>query len=307
MDSEFFIKFEIPPFPCVQTQSDFFLIGSCFTEHIGKRLNDSGFQTDVNPFGILFNPISIHQALKRIVSQDHYHQEHLFLNHEKRYVSFDHHGRFSGSDSKLVLEEINHSIDSACNRLKKADIIIITLGSAWVYKLLSSNKVVANCHKVPAKEFAKVLLTVSEIITALQGIQDCFNKANSDAKLIWTVSPVKHLKDGVVENQISKASLIMAVYQIVKEEKNYYFPAYEIVTDELRDYRFFERDHSHPNLLAIDYVWERFLQTCFEPEALEKVKEAQSLNKLLKHKKLHEDSIEDSLRSRILNFMNKYS
>lgn len=306
MDTTFFIKFPIPAHLCVTPQSNFWLIGSCFTEHIGKKLNESGFEKAINPFGILFNPVSIHRALQRIVSREYYSEEELFLTHEKRYVSFDHHGRFSGQDSHLVVEEINRSINIAYENLKKADIVIITLGSAWVYKLLSSGNVVANCHKVPAKEFAKSLLTSSEISNALKGIKDCLLQINPDAKIIWTISPVKHLKDGVVENQVSKASLILAVHQLIEETKDYYFPAHEIVTDELRDYRFFEKDLAHPNLLAVEYVWERFLQTCFFPEALEKAQEAESLNKLLQHNTLHEEVNSESLRKRINDFQKKF-
>jgi hypothetical protein len=306
MDTTFFIKFPIPAHLCVTSQSNFWLIGSCFTEHIGKKLNESGFETAINPFGILFNPVSIHRALQRIVSQAYYSEEELFLTHEKRYVSFDHHGRFSGPDLPGVLETINQSINSAYENLKNADVVIITLGSAWVYRLLSSGNVVANCHKVPAKEFAKSLLTSTEIMSALKGIKDCLKQINPNAKVIWTISPVKHLKDGVVENQISKASLIMAVHHLIEETEDYYFPAYEIVTDELRDYRFFEKDLAHPNLLAVDYVWERFLKTCFFVDALEKAKEAESLNKLLQHKKLHEEVNSESLRKRISDFQKKF-
>ncbi len=308
MTVSFSIKFPIEPFKIIEENSIILLIGSCFTEHIGSKLNNSGFETIINPFGILFNPISISNSLKRIINNVVYSKSELYQTHEGRYVSFDHHGRFSGNDGTKVMEEINVSLLEANESLKTADCLIITLGSAWVYRHIEKNKIVANCHKVPNKEFEKELLKIETILDSLkQSISDLKN-FNKNLKIIFTISPVKHLRDGVIENQQSKATLILAIAELLKNktENVYYFPAYEIVTDELRDYRFFETDHAHPNQLAFDYVWERFTETCFTLKAVEKINEAEGLSKAFAHKTLHNESLNENLHQRIKSYLNKY-
>lgn len=308
MTVSFSIKFPIEPFSIVKEDSEILMIGSCFTEHIGNKLNNAGFKTTLNPFGILFNPISISNAISRIVKEELYKKSELHKNQEERFVSFDHHGRFSGNKPDKVLEEINSSLINAHKNLKSADCIIVTLGSAWVYKYLEQNRIVANCHKIPNKEFEKELLEIETIVSSMNRAIDDLKSVNPNIKIVFTISPVKHLRDGIIENQRSKATLILAIEALLKSSnKNlYYFPAYEIVTDELRDYRFFETDHAHPNQLAIDYVWERFIETCFTTKAIEKANEAENITKALAHKTLHSEMQNENLDKRIKEYIKKY-
>lgn len=283
------IDFPVHPFRIIEPNSNIMLIGSCFTENIGERMLAGGINVNINSFGILYNPISISNAILRIHRKSFYTPEDLFENHERRFVSFDHHGRYSGYDAAEVLEKINMSIEEAHFFLKKADCLIITFGSAWVYRYLKKDKIVANCHKVPSKEFSRSMLEVAEI-------DEVFNEAILELKrnypalnIICTISPVKNLRDGVTENLQSKSSLVLACRQLMNRryEQVYYFPAYEIVTEELRDYRFYETDHSHPNKLAVDYLWERFTELCFKESAFEKLKTSQQLLKAMEHRSLH--------------------
>ena len=308
MGVSFSINFPIEPFKIIRENSEIFLMGSCFTEHIGTKLNNAGFKTFVNPFGILFNPVSITNAIKRIVNKQVYSIGELIKNQEGRYCSFDHHGFFSNIDKDKTIDEINVALLEAHENLKKTECIIITLGSAWIYRHIGLNKLVANCHKLPNTEFEKQLLSVDKLVDSIKEAIVHIRTINPNSKIIFTISPVKHLRDGIVENQQSKASLIMALGECLKakDENLYYFPAYEIVTDELRDYRFFEADHCHPNQLAIDYVWERFTETCFSPKAIEKALDAEKLNKALAHKTLHNVELNENLMQRINNYLKKY-
>lgn len=308
MSIRFSIKFPINPFKIIKEDSKIVLIGSCFTEHIGNRLNMAGLKTTINPFGILFNPLSIANSINRILNLEVYTKEDLTLNQEGRFVSFDHHGRFSGPDADKAVDEINTALMGANKAIIAANILIVTLGSAWVYKHLSKNKIVANCHKIPNHEFEKELLDVQTIVSSLKETLKKIRVHNPDCKILFTISPVKHLRDGVVENQRSKATLILAISKVLKSGDNntYYFPAYEIVTDELRDYRFFEADHAHPNQLAIDYVWQRFVETCFTEKAIEKATEAERLSKALVHKSLHTEAVNENLEQKIKRYLEKY-
>lgn len=308
MSVRFAIKFPIEPFKIIKEDSEMVLMGSCFTEHIGNKLNQAGFKTAINPFGILFNPLSIANSIHRILNLEVYKKEDLILNQEGRFVSLDHHGRFSGHEADKVIEEINASLLAANHSIKTADVMIITLGSAWVYKHLEKNKIVANCHKIANHQFEKQLLSIDSIVTALNQTIKAIKIQNPGLGIVFTISPVKHLRDGVIENQRSKATLILALNEVLKsgDETLYYFPAYEIVTDELRDYRFFETDHAHPNQLAIDYVWQRFTETCFTEKALEKATEAENLNKSLAHKILHTEGLNENLEQKIKGYIKKY-
>ena len=308
MGVSFFIDFPIPPFKIVVPESNFLLVGSCFSEHIGNKLLGAGFETMINPFGILYNSSSLAESIRRIATRELYTEADLLKNHEGRFVSFDHHGRFSGSDASEVLASINNSLSRAHEFIKKATCTVITLGSAWVYKLAPENRIVANCHKFPASRFEKILLPLDEVVAHLKNIHQSIRAVNPGAEIIWTISPVKHLRDGVVENQQSKSVLISALHEhrASVENPGHYFPAYEIVNDELRDYRFFDSDHAHPNALAIDYVWERFLQTCFTAAALEKVSLSDKLARGLNHRSLHSESPSPNLHERILHYLEKY-
>ncbi len=289
MSLPLFIKFPIPPHKVIGPDEKIFLIGSCFTEHIGNFLVERAFDVMMNPYGILFNPVSIANALREIIAKRAYGLNDLIKTGDGRYVSIHHHGHYSGTDPHEVVSEINKSINEAHDFLKNCETCIFTLGSAWVYTLLSKDSIVANCHKIPAEHFKKSLLTVNQIFETLKGMREDLNMFNANCKLILTISPVKHLKDGVIENQQSKASLILAVKEILELNslRDYYFPAYEIVVDELRDYRFYDKDLAHPNALAIEIVWQKFIQTYFNDKALLKLSEAENLLKGIRHKPLH--------------------
>lgn len=256
---------EVKPhhFPfAIEHNSQVVMLGSCFAENIGAKLKQSKFQADVNPFGILFNPFSIMNAIERILNNRFYSSEDLRKVND-HFVSLDHHGRFNSEDDSQVLAEINTSLSEGREALLKADVVFITLGSAWVYEHISSGHIVANCHKIPNKEFKKRLLTFQEIHLILRHIPQFLASEKVKANIVFTISPVRHWKDGAVENQRSKALLIAAAQEVVEEyDLCHYFPAYEIMMDDLRDYRFYGADMLHPTEQAIDYIWQRF-QTSF--------------------------------------------
>jgi hypothetical protein len=305
MAGKFTIPFSITPLRFVVPNDRFFLIGSCFTEHIGSKLASAGFGVLSNPFGIIYQPMAISNAINRIIKNEMYTTADLFKNHEGRYVSFDHHGIFSGIEAEKVIAEINMAITEAHMQLKTSNMVIITMGTAWAYRLNSSQQWVANCHKVPQNQFSKHLLEVDSVVASMEETIRLVNSFNPNAKIILTVSPVKHLNDGVIENQQSKAVLILACRKLVDASVTY-FPAYEIVTDELRDYRFYATDLAHPSEQAIDYVWERFIETYFTEEAKQKTVEGIKLGKQLGHRPLHDNQEPSSLHNKIEQFLNKY-
>ena len=241
----------------VNYNSAVLMIGSCFAQCIGEKLSQSKFQVKVNPNGIIYNPISIANVLKRVLVNKPYTENDLFC-FNNRWLSFHHHGSYAARDVTSCCEKMNHSLAEAHRYLKSSKVIYVTFGSAWVYEH-SAFGVVANCHKLPQKEFKKRLLSVKEVIAAYQELIDILRKKYPTIEMVFTVSPVRHIKDGLHENNLSKSVLHLAVKHLVEQYNCcHYFPAYEIVVDELRDYRFFNRDLVHPNDFAIDYVWDKF-------------------------------------------------
>lgn len=265
----------IKPLPTPITYKDkILLIGSCFTEHIGNHLADVKFNTLQNPNGILFDPISVCKSLVGYMEQKQYTWDDLFYLDES-WHSWQHHSRFSNPDKDAAIENINASQNEAYNFLKEADWLIITLGSSFIYKLTSNTELytgtntegssVANCHKAPGQAFIKHMSTIEETVTALDGTLHRLWRFNPKLNIIFTISPVRHLRDGMVENNRSKARLIEAVHHLVnKFDKLYYFPAYELVIDVLRDYRFYDIDLAHPNYAATQFVLEKFSENCFD-------------------------------------------
>lgn len=263
----FRLTFPVAPLePSLQYTNKLLLTGSCFAEEIGARLQQNKFNVNINPNGILFNPLSIAQSMQSYLDAKEYTADDIFL-HEDLWHSWDHHSRFSGDSKEEVLAEINASQKAASQRLKEADWLIITLGSAYVYVLKENNRIVANCHKVPEQAFYKRLLTADEIIAALDNMMHRLFFQNRKVNILFTVSPVRYVRDGVVENNLSKAILLQAVHHLVnKFNRLFYFPAYELVIDDLRDYRFYKEDLVHPNELAINYVWDHFATNCINAE-----------------------------------------
>lgn len=256
------------------------LIGSCFTEQVGAKLSAHKFTVLDNPNGILFNPASISRSIASYIENKQYGAADLFYQNEC-WNSWEHHSRFSNTDQDACLQRINGSQAAAHSFLKKADWLLLTLGSAFVYELpspsgegLGVRSVVANCHKVPTDKFNKRLLSVEEVTNDLQQMIGKVMAFNPGLKIIFTISPVRHLRDGFVENNRSKATLNHAVHQLLeKNDSCFYFPAYELVIDDLRDYRFYAEDMVHPNYAATSYVWEKFIAACIDEPSQQLMKE----------------------------------
>lgn len=264
------------------------MLGSCFAENIGKKLIDCGFNVVMNPMGILYNPISIFSALKRIVEGREFTEDELFC-HNGLWTSFMHHGSFSHADKNEALKMMNERLKEGHEQLKDATHLIITFGSAEVYE--HDGKVVSNCHKLPAREFTHRLLSINEINNLYKSFAI---KTQNIASLqtIFTISPVRYLGDGAHHGQINKATLLLATNEICKETGADYFPSYEIMMDELRDYRYYAEDMIHPSDVAINYIFERFAETYLTDEAIRTADEIRKIKKSLAHRPLHPDSEE---------------
>lgn len=232
------------------------LLGSCFAENMGDKLAYFKFQGIQNPFGILFHPLAIENMVSRAVRRQAYSAGEVFFLNE-RWQCFDAHSDLSATSREELLQNLNVGLETALAQIRETTHMIITLGTAWAYRNIKSDRFVANCHKVPQSEFSKELISVASIVDSLRNIVELVRSVNKNIKFIFTVSPVRHLKDGFVENQRSKAHLLTAVHTLLGVGSSY-FPAYEIMMDELRDYRFYDTDMVHPNSLAIDYIWEKF-------------------------------------------------
>lgn len=260
------------------------LIGSCFTEQIGSKLETLKFTILQNPHGILFNPASISKALCRYAEPVPYSDDDLFF-HNDLWVSWDHHSRFSGTDREEVIVNINTALANASRFLAKADWLVITLGSAFVYERTAKEgrEIVSNCHKVPPDKFNRRLLEIEEVVSYLRRAINAVKKIRPYLNVLLTISPVRHLREGFVDNNRSKAVLINAVHQLTGDDV-FYFPSYELIIDDLRDYRFFAEDLVHPNYAATNYVWEKFLQSAIDPGATELLKEIGVINNAFNHK-----------------------
>lgn len=288
---KFRFEFDIHPLQeSIAHHHKLFLIGSCFTENIGEKLKKHKFNVFENPNGILFNPVSVAEAIINIIENKQYTQADLF-NYNEGWHSWQHHSRFSGISADDALQKINSSTKQAHSFLKQADFILITLGSAWVYTLtehaLNATKgsVAANNHKAPANWFERRLPDTAQIITVLGTMLDRLGAFNPNIQVIFTISPVRHLREGVIDNNRSKAALITAVHYLIEQlPKLYYFPAYELVLDDLRDYRFFAEDLVHPNYQATQYVWERFVKACMNDDTIQLMENIQDINLAFQHK-----------------------
>lgn len=261
--------------------------GSCFSEFTGRELINSGFKISSNPFGILFNPYSICKNINRIIDGVFFSSEEL-VYYNTRYFSFSHHGSFSGTNKQETLDAINSSFSSASDIYKKAGFLIITFGTAWVYHLKETNEVVSNCHKMPASLFERKRLSVKEIVDEYSSLFDKIFSSNPEVKIILSVSPVRHIRDGIHENNISKAILHLAVGELTDKYENViYFPSYEILMDDLRDYRFYDEDMVHPSGVAKKYVWEYFSNTFFDEKTKKIASRIRKIHKAMDHKPLY--------------------
>jgi hypothetical protein len=285
---EFQVPIQIPTLTKPISYKDkLLLIGSCFTEHIGSKLEELKFSILQNPNGILFDPQSIASSLVSYIQNRQYTEDDLFHLNEL-WQSWQHHSRFSGIDKKAVLDRINQSQQRAHEFLKTANWLVITPGTAFSYRLTPASPgsgPVANCHRAPAAWFDKHLMTIEEINSALDNCLHQLFRFNPSLQVIFTVSPVRHIRDGVIDNNRSKARLIEVVHNLVnKFDRLYYFPAYELVIDVLRDYRFYDIDLVHPNYQGTQFVLEKFMQHCVDESSRALSEEVQKLVIARKHK-----------------------
>lgn len=261
------------------------LSGSCFTEQMGSKLALHKFKVLQNPNGILFNPVSICHSLISYATCRTYGESDLFFNNEL-WGSWQHHTRFSDMEKETALRKINESQENAISFLKEADWILLTLGSAFVYEntTTENHEVVANCHKIPADRFSRRLLDATEIKNDLSSMMEMVKAVNPGVNFIFTISPVRHLREGFIENNRSKAALIQAVHMLADNETVFYFPAYELVIDDLRDYRFYAEDMVHPNHAATNYVWEKFIGACIDESSRRLMKDIGAIVAAKNHK-----------------------
>jgi hypothetical protein len=287
---EFRLPFTPKPFAeKISLNQSLFLAGSCFTEQIGDKLVQHKFAITQNPNGILFNPFSIAHAIESYILNKKYTEEELFL-HNELWGSWKHHTKYSHTDNTLCLQQINASQEHAHQQLKNANWLILTLGSAFAY-LLEDGSIVANCHKVPTDKFTKKLFSSIEIIDALNKMIQSLKAFNPELNIIFTISPVRHLRDGFVENNRSKANLITAVSALTEINNHvHYFPAYELIIDDLRDYRFFAEDMVHPNYQATQYVWEKFVECCIDESDRSLMKEISLISMARRHRAFNSQS-----------------
>lgn len=279
-----------PPVSQIRYGEKIMLWGSCFTEHIGGRLEKSRFEILQNPNGILFDPLSVSRSISACIENRIYGEEDLIYLNEL-WQSWDHHSVFSGTSSGEVVSRINSSTAAAHAFLKDARHLVITLGSAFTYRLAGSSRQVANCHRAPGQTFNKVLLETDEIILAYGKLLEDLKKINAELQVIFTISPVRHIRDGVIENNRSKSRLIEAVHQIVSDHRNCcYFPAYELVIDVLRDYRFYDIDMVHPNYAATEFVYEQFVQHFMDADNRKLLEEVKNLRNAFNHRAMHPET-----------------
>ena len=266
-------------------------LGSCFAENIGEKFQYYHFENTINPFGIIFNPVSLERNIRRILQHEPFTEKDTFF-HNELWHCFDVHSQASHPDKEHFLEHLNATLKRANRQITEATHIFITLGTAWVYRDIASGEIVANCHKVPQKQFTKELLPIEAIQKSLQLIANLILEANSKAVIVFTVSPVRHIKDGFTENQRSKSHLFAALHAVLGSsgQRLGYFPSYEIMMDELRDYRFYTEDMLHPNTVAIDYIWKRFTETTVSPAALPVMETVDAIQKGLAHRPFNPDS-----------------
>lgn len=288
---------ELPaPIPAITHAQQLLLLGSCFAENIGTLLTGNNFRADVNPFGILYNPLSIATALREIVTGRIYTEADLFLFRDLWHSPM-HHGSFSSASPQETLQRINTRLQEAHRHLENTDWLLLTFGTAYVYEQHNeqqhgTHRIVANCHKLPEKQFTRRRLTVEEIVTDYTSLLCGLRARCPKLKVLFTVSPIRHVRDGLHANQLSKSTLLLAIDRLREAfpETVFYFPSYEIVLDELRDYRFYADDMLHPSPLAVRYLWERFAVTFFSQETQTIMHECEDLRKALAHKPLYPGS-----------------
>jgi lysophospholipase L1-like esterase len=291
---QFSTRIPIPQsIPKIDYSSSILSLGSCFAVNMGQKFEYFKFSNTINPFGILFHPLALEKTICFASENKTFTDADIFY-HNELWQCYDAHSDLSNPDKEQLLSNLNTACSVLRQALLSATHITITLGTAWVYRFTETSELVANCHKVPQKQFTKELLDVNVIGNSLKNILSLIGELNNEATVIFTVSPVRHIKDGFTENQWSKANLISALHQTLNAEhhtlNDSYFPSYEIMMDELRDYRFYAEDMIHPNQVAIDYIWERFAESWISNEAQQTMKLADNIQRSLLHRSFNPDS-----------------
>ena len=270
--------------PTINYHSKLVLLGSCFAENIAEKFSFYKFQKQVNPLGVLFHPIAILEVLTRAHHNTPYTEKDVFFSNGC-WQSFHAHSRMNSKSQSEILERLNTALNSTQDQLKNASHVFLTFGTAWVYEHIASKTIVANCHKQPQKEFKKTILSVQKLQDSFSTLVSILKSFNPSVSVVFSISPVRHLKDGFVENNQSKAHLISALHSVINTTENtHYFPSYELMMDELRDYRFYKKDMIHPNLVAIDYIWEKFKSVWIDTETNSIMEEVSQLQKGFAHK-----------------------
>ncbi len=276
----------------IDYQSKILFMGSCFSNNISQKLIDGGFSVTVNPFGVLYNPLSIKEAFDILIEQKQFTESDLIESHGL-YHSFSHHGSFSDISKEKALEKTNHSVNSNLNLIQNTNVVFITFGTAYVYRYIKSQKIVSNCHKISAKEFEHFALNIDEIVLEYKILLKQLYSKNPNIKIVFTVSPVRHWKDGTHENQLSKSTLHLAIAQL-QAEFNFvhYYPSYEIVMDDLRDYRFYAEDFIHINSQAVDYIYNHFQNSFYTSKTKNIEQKVHKLRQALNHRPFNPESKE---------------
>ncbi len=262
-------------------------LGSCFADEVGSICKELGFNAMLNPFGVLYNPYSIANAIHRLQGGKPFAHDEVIRTGEEFYCTFSHNTEFWNPSEEALLKHVNRALEEASAHFNRAKWVVVSLGTAWVYRYRETLEVVANCHKMPASLFDRFCLSVPATVTMLSD----FVKMHPDKQFVFTVSPLRHLKDGLHGNQLSKSTLLLAVNQVCEQFANvHYFPAYEILLDELRDYRFYKEDMVHPTEQAVRYIWERFADFAIDAKEKPAMKAAAELKQMLHHKPLFPES-----------------
>ena len=272
----------------IDYNSQIISLGSCFAENMAEKFEYFKFPNIVNPFGIVFNVVSIEKIISRIVNQELFTEIDIFF-HNELWHCYEIHSDLSHENKDVFLENLNQILKSTNQKISNSTHFIITYGTSWVYRNIETNEIVANCHKMPQKHFSKELVPIETTQKSIETTILLIRSINKNVTFIFTVSPVRHIKDGFIENNVSKAILLQSVYRLLESEtanrqSATYFPSYEIVLDELRDYRFYKQDMLHPNSIAIDYVWERFAETSISRTSISIMNEVETIRKMISHK-----------------------
>ena len=275
-----------PQYPFhIENEDTVMLVGSCFSDNMGHYFDTHRFDVCSNPFGVLFNPISIDRALRFMLQPDLFDKNRYFYKYRDLWVSFAHHGRFSKESFEEFEATIDENLERSAEFLRKTRYLFVTFGTAFCYKFIPRDLIVSNCHKIPNHQFDRMRLDVKKIVTQWNSTLTLLKEQCPDMKVIFTVSPVRHLGDGAHENALSKSILLLAVEKLVDNETTFYFPAYEYLMDDLRDYRFYAKDLCHPNDMAVSYLEEKLAESFFTEETAARMAEIENENRFLNHRK----------------------